>query len=948
MSAVIAPLLHGEIESPRPLRATDGKIKLTGWCLCAGETLAPAVRLVTTGGTLVLTTRTTRADVPKLLPAEPAASQCGFTIEGQLPAGVYLAHGEAQLPDATWQVFKTLSLVVEPAAFAAGIESPAKIKHLSKRQHIEGWALDPAQRVTDLVLRYGHQEIPCVLGGRRPDLNKLYPNAPHATQAGFTSKTILSAGQGPLRLKATLADGSVAIARTPLTIAIPQDENHGPEIDLAAARIELPGYARRVQPKPAVKTSQPLNILFILYGSFASNSALHVAALANELSAAGHSCSVAVPHDVETLAYHEAVAFRGITFAEAAKGVTFANGRGADIIHAWTTRENVRQLAEKVIAASGGRLVVHLEDNEQEILALTLQRSSAQLAALPAEELARLVPPDLAHPQRSRQMLAQAQGVTVITEKLREFIPAGRPSHRVFPAAAGDYFYPRPPAREFRQALGLAPTTTVLFYHGNVHASNAAEMRALYAAVLALNRTGHATVLLRTGLDRVDFLGQIAKEVAPYIMGLGQIHHHRHLPPLMALADIFVQPGQADAFNDYRFPSKLPEFFAIGRPVVLPRTNLGTTLRHGIDAYVLEQADAAGIATAVRELRTDRALYDRLAQGATAYAAQHFSWRRSAEELAKFYQTLGGAIAPVTPTPPPSRLLITGGRGRLAALITQHFTAQGYPITRFSRQSGDDMHAWSTLTEPAQLAGAGTLLHLAWSTLPATSEKSAGAEWQDDLPALEKILQALTQLAPAERPHFIFFSSGGAVYGNAPGRPNVETDQCQPIGWYGKAKRAAEELIEGYVASHGLACTLLRISNPYGYPVPKNRLQGIIPHAIRCAAEGQTLTLWGDGHAQKDFLHYTDFLAALEQVITRRLTGTFNLSAGESHTVREVIALVEQQMGKKIAITYEAAPTWDVEASQLDNHKITTATHWRPQVSLAEGIRRSVADYRAS
>jgi nucleoside-diphosphate-sugar epimerase len=130
--------------------------------------------------------------------------------------------------------------------------------------------------------------------------------------------------------------------------------------------------------------------------------------------------------------------------------------------------------------------------------------------------------------------------------------------------------------------------------------------------------------------------------------------------------------------------------------------------------------------------------------------------------------------------------------------------------------------------------------------------------------------------------------------------------------------------------------------------VPKNRLQGIIPHAIRCAAEGQTLTLWGDGHAQKDFLHYTDFLAALEQVITRRLTGTFNLSAGESHTVREVIALVEQQMGKKIAITYEAAPAWDVEASQLDNHKIMTATHWRPQVPLAEGIRRSVADYRAS
>ena len=126
------------------------------------------------------------------------------------------------------------------------------------------------------------------------------------------------------------------------------------------------------------------------------------------------------------------------------------------------------------------------------------------------------------------------------------------------------------------------------------------------------------------------------------VFNLGQIMHHRHLPPLMALADIFVQPGASDPFNDYRFPSKLPEFFSIGRPVVLPRTNLGAQVRNGIDAYVLERADAAGIAGAIVELRSDRALYNRLSQGAVAYAETHFSWRRSAETLATFYSTLTG------------------------------------------------------------------------------------------------------------------------------------------------------------------------------------------------------------------------------------------------------------------------------------------------------------------
>jgi glycosyltransferase involved in cell wall biosynthesis len=55
---------------------------------------------------------------------------------------------------------------------------------------------------------------------------------------------------------------------------------------------------------------------------------------------------------------------------------------------------------------------------------------------------------------------------------------------------------------------------------------------------------------------------------------------------------------------------------------------------------VLERADAAGIARAVRELRADSALAGRLAEGAARFAAEHFSWRRSAEALAKFYAAL--------------------------------------------------------------------------------------------------------------------------------------------------------------------------------------------------------------------------------------------------------------------------------------------------------------------
>lgn len=284
---------------------------------------------------------------------------------------------------------------------------------------------------------------------------------------------------------------------------------------------------------------------------------------------------------------------------------------------------------------------------------------------------------------------------------------------------------------------------------------------------------------------------------------------------------------------------------------------------------------------------------------------------------------------------------MTGGRGRLAGIIAEHLT--GRPLQLYSRAPGDQFRAIERLLNPAEFAG-GTLLHLAWSTLPATSEKAGGIECQIDLPYLQRLLAAIGR-APAERrPYFVFFSTGGAVYGNAPGRPNREDDPCHPIGWYGRGKRAAEEMILQFVAQNPVDAAILRISNPYGYPVPADRAQGIIPHAIRCAREDRPLTLWGDGHAAKDFLHYTDFLRALDAVLARRLTGIFNVSSGESHSVLEIIALVEKYTGRKIQVEKTAAAQWDVTDSRLSPEKLCAVTGWRPSVTLEEGIRRAAAN----
>jgi len=295
--------------------------------------------------------------------------------------------------------------------------------------------------------------------------------------------------------------------------------------------------------------------------------------------------------------------------------------------------------------------------------------------------------------------------------------------------------------------------------------------------------------------------------------------------------------------------------------------------------------------------------------------------------------------------PLPKRILLTGGRSRLAGVIRQHLAGHGAQFLSLSRSEGDSHLGLENLFVGNLLDHADTLLHLAWSTVPLSSERNVGLEWEQDIPLLHKILKSICASPGRDRLHFVFFSSGGAIYGNArDGNPNRESDTCEPIGWYGQAKLAAERIIEEYGRRHGLVYTILRISNPYGFPVPAHKPQGVIPFIIKHAREGTPLSVWGDGTARKDFLHHTDFTAALDQVVRKRPVGVFNVSAGESHPVNEVIALAEQAIGRKIKILNAPAHAWDVHDSLLDNAKLCAATGWRPVISLREGISRAVAE----
>ncbi len=114
------------------------------------------------------------------------------------------------------------------------------------------------------------------------------------------------------------------------------------------------------------------------------------------------------------------------------------------------------------------------------------------------------------------------------------------------------------------------------------------------------------------------------------------------IPRILNAADVLVQPGWDNAFNAFRLPSKLPEFFALAKPVLLPRTNLGRLVADGGSAIVLQSGCADEIAACLEVLFGAPELCAQLGGEARAFARTFFAWERSGALLDRLYRRIRG------------------------------------------------------------------------------------------------------------------------------------------------------------------------------------------------------------------------------------------------------------------------------------------------------------------
>ena len=190
---------------------------------------------------------------------------------------------------------------------------------------------------------------------------------------------------------------------------------------------------------------------------------------------------------------------------------------------------------------------------------------------------------------------------------------------------------------------------------------------------------------------------------------------------------------------------------------------------------------------------------------------------------------------------------------------------------------------------------------------------------------------------------FVLASTSSLYGGSNPLPFSEDQDTSRPLSPYAASKKGAEALTYTYHHLHGIDVTVFRYFTVYG---PAGRPDMSIFRFCRWIAEGDQVEVLGDGHQSRDFTYVDDI--ARGTILGMRPLGyeVINLGSDEPHELMRTIELIEQETGNKAELTFGPADKADVPATWANVEKAKRLLGWELQVSLEEGIHRSVAWYR--
>ncbi len=191
----------------------------------------------------------------------------------------------------------------------------------------------------------------------------------------------------------------------------------------------------------------------------------------------------------------------------------------------------------------------------------------------------------------------------------------------------------------------------------------------------------------------------------------------------------------------------------------------------------------------------------------------------------------------------------------------------------------------------------------------------------------------------------IVFSSSAAVYGNPEVVKVSEDTPTVPLSIYGVSKLSAEHYLQVFNHLYGLRYTVLRYANVFGPRQDASGEGGVVSIFAANVLTGRRPVIFGDGEQTRDFIYVGDIVNANLQALTGRDQTTLNIGTGIQTSVNRLFLLISEIAGTSLTPIYTEAREGDIRHSCMNNGKAVTALGWKPEVSLKEGLTKTLAFY---
>lgn len=280
-------------------------------------------------------------------------------------------------------------------------------------------------------------------------------------------------------------------------------------------------------------------------------------------------------------------------------------------------------------------------------------------------------------------------------------------------------------------------------------------------------------------------------------------------------------------------------------------------------------------------------------------------------------------------------ILFIGGAGFIgSSLVKQFLSSEKYNVfvvepefANVSRLDGLDVtvfrEALGNVDQMEKILVSNKIdivVHLVSTLIPGSGYDDFNNEFKNMIfPSIK-----LMEICAKKNIKFVYFSSGGTIYGNrSTMQPFVETDDMAPISYYGWSKQMMENSILFKNRTEMLKYLIVRPSNPYGHGQNLHGKQGLVAVAIGKILEEKPVEVWGDGSAIRDYIYIDDLAKVFFQLIDKDVCNeTVNLGSGRGYSVNDVLAFLKIITKKDFKIVYENARPMDVSNMVLDTERM--------------------------